>query len=109
MYLRIPTLLLKLTHRLGKPSRCRRRSLLFFLWIRCPHTPLICFVFLVTLEFFSSALFFQTWQFEGEDLALDDPNIVDLLINSEDFFMEGTLDCKHHSDAGATWFAEVEV
>lgn len=38
-------------------------------------------------------------QFEGEDLPLDDPNIVDLLMGAEDFFTEGTLGCSQHAQS----------
>lgn len=48
-------------------------------------------------------------QFEGDDLTLDDPNIVDFLLSAEDFFTEGTLDCKQPSETGATLFTELEM
>lgn len=31
------------------------------------------------------------WQFEGEDLLQDDPNIMDFLMGLEDVFTEGVL------------------
>lgn len=36
------------------------------------------------------------WQFEGEDLLQDDPNIMDFLMGVEDVFTEGALGCNQH-------------
>lgn len=60
------------------------------------HVLFVLFFWLL-LNSFHLLSFFQTWQFEGEELALDDPNIVDALTTSEDFLMEGTLDRKQHT------------
>lgn len=71
--------------------------MLFLLWIRCQHTQallnltLFFFLVVVTFEFISSALSLRMWQFEGEDLLQDDPNIMDFLMGLEDVFTEGVL------------------
>lgn len=84
---------------------------MFFLWIRCRHTQALLsltlyFLGVGTLEFISSALPVPMWQFEGEDLPLDDPNIVDILMGAEDFFTEGMLGCEQHTHKGGNNVAE---
>lgn len=72
---------------------------MFLLWIRCQHTQallnltLFFFLVVVTFEFISSALSLRMWQFEGEDLLQDDPNMMDFLMGLEDVFTEGVLGC----------------
>lgn len=57
----------------------------------------IFFLVVVAFEFISSALSLRMWQFEGEDLLQDDPNVMDFLMGVEDVFTEGALGCNQHT------------